>query len=82
MQGIPVQAGRFHRNPRLASRGGRNENLAFELIDALSIILKRFECRNDETFRCHGGRGMFTFANVNPNDIPVINKNGVGSGSM
>ena len=50
---------------------------AFELIDTFAIVLKRFELGKGDAFRRNRRRRVLAFADVDADDIPFVNTNGV-----
>jgi hypothetical protein len=78
VQGIPVLPRRFHCNSRFAFASCWHKDLAFEQVNSCSIILKRFQGCNNGTLRSHGSCRMFSFSDVDTDNVAVIDQNGVG----
>ncbi len=56
--------------------------LPFEQIDTFAIVFERFQGRDHGALRRDGGRGVFSFADVDPDDVAVVDSDGVGFGFM
>jgi len=73
-------SGRFHGNQWLTFVCGRLKDLPFKQIDPRPIVLERFQGCNDNTFWRYRSSSVFSFADVDTNDIAMIDFYCIGFG--
>ena len=78
VQSTPVLSGRFHCNQWLTSIGGRLQDLPFQKIDPRLIVLERLQGCNDFTLRSDGSCSVLSFADVDADDVSMIDFHSIG----